>query len=155
VATTNIPYLSRITDYLFLSALPREEHVDDILALKVRLIISMPLYKPPEEFRRPPFQLLHLPTIDSPLTPLPICYLRRGVAAALPEIEAGRAVLVHCKQGVHRSVAMASCILVGKGFTVDEAMRLIKQEREEADPYAPYIERRIRKFAEGWLQSQG
>jgi protein-tyrosine phosphatase len=155
LATTDIPYLSRITDYLFLSALPKEEHAEDILALNVRLIISMPLYKPPKEFRVPPFQLLHLPTIDSPITPLPIRYLLRGVEAALPEIQEGHAVLVHCKQGVHRSVAMASCILIGKGYVAEDAMRLIKEERPEADPYAPYIAQRIYLFAKNWQQTQG
>ena len=81
----------------------------------VRLIVSLPLYWPPLVYTRPPFTFVHCPTIDSPLTPIPIFMLRRGVRAALPVIEHGGAVLIHCKAGVHRSVAMATCILIAHG----------------------------------------
>jgi protein-tyrosine phosphatase len=76
--------------------------------------------------------------------------LKKGVHAALPVIEGGSAVLVHCKAGVHRSVAMASCVLIGKGYTADEAMQLIKEKRAVADPDVGYIQKRIRKFERQW-----
>jgi hypothetical protein len=35
------PDISRITDYLYISAWPEGEHADEILALNIRLILSM------------------------------------------------------------------------------------------------------------------
>ena len=144
------PDLSQINDGLYLSSLPKAEHGDHIWSLGIRLIVSMPLYWPPTVFRKPPFHFVHCPSIDSPWTPIPLWILRRGVSAALPVIERGDAVLVHCKSGVHRSVAMASCILIAEGYSAKDAMRLIKEQRDEADPYAPYIRKRIEKFEPYW-----
>jgi len=65
-------------------------------------------------------------------------------------IESGGAVLVHCKSGVHRSVAQAACVLIAMGYTADDAMQLIKEKRAVADPDARHIQSRIRKFANQW-----
>jgi protein-tyrosine phosphatase len=100
----------------------------------------------------PPFQMLHLRTFDSPLLPMPLSSLRRGVETALPEIQAGRSVLVYCKQGRHRSVAMVCCILIGQGYSADDAMQLVKEKRPAADPGARHIQRRIRKFERRWQE---
>lgn len=152
---TDVPDISRITDYLFLSSLPRHEHAEHIWELGVRLIVSLPLYWPPRVYRNPPFAFVHCPTIDSPLTPIPIFMLRRGVSAALRTIDHHEKVLIHCKAGVHRSVAMATCILIAQGHTADDAMRFIVERRPVADPYAPYIQSRIRKFEQDWHDRHG
>ncbi len=144
------PDVSQITDYLFLSSLPRHEHAEHIRDLGVSLIVSMPLYWPPRAYRRPPFIFVHCPTMDSPLTPIPMFMLFRGVRAAIPVIERGEGVLIHCKAGVHRSVAMTTCVLIAHGYTADDAMKLVVERRPVADPHAPYIESRIRKFERDW-----
>ena len=150
------PDLSQITDYLFLSSLPKKEHADHICSLGVRLVISMPLYRPPRVYRQAPFQFVHCPSMDSRLTPIPQFILKRGVYRALPVInEQGHNVLVHCKEGVHRSVAMACCILIAKGYTAEEAMHLVKEKREKADPYAGYISKRIEIFEADWNEHHG
>jgi protein-tyrosine phosphatase len=95
-------------------------------------------------------QLLWLPTFDNPLMPMPVSTLQRGVEAALPVIADGYRVLVHCRAGVHRSVAMACCVLIGMGQTADEAMELVKEQRSVADPDTWYIQRRIYKFEKVW-----
>ncbi len=145
-----LPDVSKITDYLFLSSLPRREDSEHIWQLGVRLVVSMPLYWPPLVYCRPPFSFVHCPTIDSPMVPMPIFMLRRGVKAALPVIERGDAVLIHCKSGVHRSVAMTSCILITLGYKADDAMQFVVQQRGVADPYAPHIQSRIRAFELDW-----
>ena len=99
---------------------------------------------------QPPFRMLTLRTFDSPWIKIPVGTLRKGVVAALPVIAAGDKVLVYCRQGRHRSVAMASCILIGQGWPADEAMKLVKERRPIADPYAPHIESQIRAFAKSW-----
>jgi hypothetical protein len=147
------PDLSPITDELFLSSLPRHEHADHSWDLGVRLIVSLPLYPPPRVYRQPPFTFVHCPCIDSPLTPIPLFILRRGVQAALPSIARGEKVLIHCKAGVHRSVAMTACILIARGCTADAAMKFIIERRPVADPHAPHIESRIRAFEREWIRS--
>jgi protein tyrosine phosphatase (PTP) superfamily phosphohydrolase (DUF442 family) len=142
--------ISKITDYLYIAAHPQAEDAQALLDLQLGLIISM-IHEPPAPvFTSPPFSLLVITTHDSILRPIPIAKLIQGVEAALPVIEGGRPVLIFCRQGRHRSVAMASCILIGMGFTATEAMRLVKEKREQADPYIWYIQRRIRKFEMLW-----
>jgi hypothetical protein len=138
--------ISRITDDVFISAWPEGEHADEILDLNIRLILSMHWMRPSRTLHHPPLRVLWLPTIDTPFTPMPIATLRRGVEAALPVICDGRAVLCHCRAGVHRSVAMACCVLIGMGYSAQEAMRLVKEKRAVADPDIWYIRRRILEF---------
>jgi hypothetical protein len=142
--------ISPITDYLYISAWPLGEHADEIQALNVGLILSMHWIKPSKTLSTPPLRLIWLPTFDNPLVPMPIAIFKHGVNAALPVIRGGQRVLVHCKAGMHRSVAMACCVLIGMGQTADQAMRLVKDKRSTADPDAWYIQRRIYKFEQHW-----
>lgn len=144
------PHISQITDYLYISAFPHGKHVDEIVALGVRLVLSMHWIRPTKMLGKPPVELLWLPTIDKPFFPMPIKTLNKGVIAALPVIEDIGSVLVHCKAGVHRSVAQAACVLIGMDYSADDAMALIKERRAVADPYAGYIQKRIRKFEKQW-----
>ncbi len=50
---------------------------------------------------------------------------------------------------------MATCILIAQGYTADDAMKLIIEQRPVADPHAPHIESRIRAFEKDWSRSQG
>ena len=142
----NIPDVSPITDYLFVSSWPRGDHAEEIRAMDVRLILSMHWFKPARKLGDDPIRLLWLPTVDNPLFPMPMRSFKLGVEAALPVIEGGYKVLVHCRAGVHRSVAMACCVLIGMGYSSQEAMRLVKEKRAVADPYIWYIKRRILEF---------
>ena len=143
--------VSAITDQLFIAPRPRTRHVEHIRGLDVQLVLSMIGVRPPRELAEPPFTLLRLPVYDNPLIPIPLSALWRGVNAALPVMEAGGRVLVYCRAGRHRSVVMASCILIARGMTADEAMDTIVEHRPIADPHAGYIERRIRAFERDWL----
>ena len=155
MAVDDSPDVSKIVDGLYLSSFPRDRDADHLHALGVEMILSMTLRRPGRVYRRHPFRLLHLPAIDSPLTPIPIWLLQHGVKAAVTEIRDGKGVLVHCHAGVHRSVGMTCCILVGKGYSADDAMRLVKERRKVADPDAWYIKRRIRAFERRWQERPG
>ncbi|MDZ4179988.1 MAG: hypothetical protein U1E29_12280 [Coriobacteriia bacterium] len=145
---------SAITDALYIAARPRRHHVTGMHDLKIDLVISMIWFRPASELMRPPFELVRLPTADSPLFPIPLWMLKHGVEAALPVVRRGGRVLVYCLADRHRSVAMACCILIGLGMTADDAMRLVVTRRPVADPHAPHIERRIRAFEQDWLARQ-
>jgi hypothetical protein len=151
MASKSVPDVSAITDYLYISAWPRGDHAEEIRAMNVRLILSMHWFKPAKNLGHDPIRLLWLPTVDNPLFPMPIRSFSMGVEAALPVIKDGYRVLVHCRAGVHRSVAMACCVLIGMGQTAEEAMKLVKEKRAIADPYVWYIRNRILKFEKLWL----
>ena len=142
--------VSPITQYLSISAWLHADHAAEIQLLNVRLILSMHWIKPSRTLGLPPVRLLWLPTFDNPLMPMPISTLERGVEAALPVIHDGNGVLVHCRAGVHRSVAMACCVLIGMGHNAEAAMQLVQQQRPVADPHIWYIQRRIYLFEQLW-----
>jgi len=146
--------ITQIADRLYVGAWPQREHAGELATLNVRLIISMLFFeRMAVELSQPPFRLVRLRAFDHPLAPIPIQLLKRGVLEALPAMDGGASVLIHCKLGVHRSVAMASCVLIGMGRSADEAMRVVKERRPVADPHAWYIERRIRAFEKSWRRN--
>ena len=142
--------ISAITDQIYIAAHPKSAEVDTIKDLGVRLVINMIFHPPAREFSQPPLRLLTLRTFDSPWLLIPVKKLAKGVKEALPVIAEGGAVLIYCREGRHRSVAMAAAILIGLGSSADAAMQLIAERREVADPYAPHIQRQIRKFEQRW-----
>jgi protein tyrosine phosphatase (PTP) superfamily phosphohydrolase (DUF442 family) len=142
--------VSRITDYLYISSQLDPADAARIHALNVGLIISMIRRPPPPIYTYPPFRIIVLKTNDSPLFPIPLDKLMVGAEAALAVIQDGNPVLVYCQKGRHRSVAMASAILIAMGHTADEAMKLIRQMRHRADPQRWYIRKRIRLFELEW-----
>lgn len=145
--------VSAITDALFIAALPQARDVGAVQALGVHLVINMIWSRPASELNRPPLCLLTLRTFDSPLLRMPLTRLRTGVEAALPVLDQGGRVLVYCRKGRHRSVAMTACILIGLGYSSNEAMDLIAARRAVADPHARHIESRIRAFESQWRSS--
>jgi hypothetical protein len=147
--------ISKITDYLYVAPRQMAIELKTVRELDVRLVINMIAY------RRPPLapegvniDVLWLRTFDFPLLPIPVRTLRRGVEASLPVVHEGHSVLVYCEAGRHRSVAMASAILIGMGYTADEAMGLVSERRQVADPWAGHIQRQIRRFEAHWTKKQ-
>jgi hypothetical protein len=142
--------ISRITDTLYIAAHPQPSDAAYLRDLPTRLLLSVRMRSPGPAARSAAETWLHLPCVDSPLTPIPMLLLFRGVEAAMPIIQQGGNVVVHCHYGRHRSVAMACCILIGQGYTAEDAMRLVIEQRAAADPYIWYIRSRIVRFAEKW-----
>lgn len=143
--------MTEITENLYIASRVRNEDLQAILRLGPSLIINMIVQiRPPKALVAEGLEVLWLRTFDFPLIPIPVRTLKRGVEAALPVIGNGGHVLVFCEQGRRRSVAMASCILIGQGYSAEEAMQLISSKREVADPYAWHIQRQIRRFEALW-----
>jgi histidinol-phosphate aminotransferase len=73
-----------------------------------------------------------------------------AVDAVRDHIAAGRTVLVHCRQGVSRSVAVAAAaIAVKDGTSLREAINAIELERPQADP-----DRALIGMAETYLEER-
>ena len=146
--------ISEITNYLYIAAHPDGRHAEQIAAHNIRLVINMIWFKPAEEYTKPPFRMVTYRTFDSPIFRIPVGTLVKGVEEALTVIEKGEAVMTYCRQGRHRSVAMASCILIANGYSADDAMNLVSARREAADPRARHIEAQIRKFEQVWHETR-
>lgn len=147
---------SEITPDLFIGTTPAMRDYDQLRTLGVKLVINMRWNFPPlPDRRRPPMHRLWLPVFDSPLLPIPIKTLWKGVRTAQPILEQGGKVYAHCAAGAHRGVAMGAAILISQDYSAEAAMRLIKQRREKADPYIWYIRRQIVRFGEEWVKTNG
>lgn len=135
--------ISQITDYLYISVYPLSHNAAELQALGIGLILNTYHFPLAPIYRRPPFHSLWLPSADHPWFPMSLNKLQRGVEAALEVIAQGKPVLSNCHAGRHRSVALACCILIARGYSSGEAIRLVKQKRPKADPEISYIKQRI------------
>jgi protein tyrosine phosphatase (PTP) superfamily phosphohydrolase (DUF442 family) len=142
--------ISQITEGLFVSNWPIAKHVPVIVDHGIKLIICTLRERQDKELNQPPLKMVQIQMTDAPFMPLPMSKLQKGVETAIPYLEADSKVLVFCKSGIHRSVAMASCILIGQGHSAAEAMKMVADTREIADPYKPHIRKRIEKFEPYW-----
>ena len=91
---------------------------------------------------------LHLPTEDHCAVALDD--MDAGVAFARRELQGGRKLLVHCREGIGRSVTLALCILIDAGLEPLEAMRQVKDRRYWASPSPAQFD----ALAE-WLRRRG
>jgi len=143
--------ISKITEKLYVGSLLKEAAESCVRSQGIKLIISMVcFYPPPAIYSQEPYESLWLPTFDFPLLPIPLRMLQKGVERALPVLEDGRSVLVFCRQGRHRSVALAASIMIAMNYTSSEAMTILKSARRVADPDASHIKQQILRFERQW-----
>jgi hypothetical protein len=142
---------SAITDQIYVGGLPGTDETDALRALDPSLVVNMLGAPPPASVQALGVPVVTLSTRDNLLFPIPIERLERGVRAALPVLRDGGRVLVYCRLGRHRSVAMAVCILIALGFSSAEAAQRVRSKRPQADPRAWHIWRRILAFERHWM----
>lgn len=142
---------SKITDRLYIGTTPKTEDYATLRKLGVDLVINMRIGLPPRrDVHSSPMKSIWLPSIDSPIFPIPMRFLKTGVKEALKVMEDGGSVYTHCAKGRHRGPAMGACILIARGMNPEKSMQLIKQQRPASDLQAWYIHRRIMQFAREW-----
>lgn len=148
--------ISKITDHLYVSSRIRAEDWDAVEAIGPDLVISMVGGKVYEKLEfHESIEFLMLRSFDTFLTPIPMGKLLQGVRISLPVINRGGKVLVYCMKGKRRSVTMAAAILIAQGRTAEQAIELIKQQREIADPTRWYVKWRIGRFEAVWKRLGG
>ncbi len=146
---------SQITDSIYIGTTPLTEDYRQLRELGVQLVINMRAeQRPHPDLDEPPLPVLWLPSFDTPLLPIPLRHLIKGVLAALRTIEQGGKVYAHCAKGRHRGAAMAAAILIAQGYLPEQAIHIIKQHRKIAQPEAWYIRWRIFGFAKIWTLHQ-
>lgn len=144
--------ISPITDRLYIGRKPRtRDDYEELHRLGIHFIINTIWgSKPVPDPLSPPIPTLWIGLHDFLFLPIPTEALWEGMQEVLPRIQQGEKILVHCRRGRHRSVAMCAAILIAQGMTATEAMALIKEKRHYANPYAWHIRGRIEKFEREW-----
>jgi protein tyrosine phosphatase (PTP) superfamily phosphohydrolase (DUF442 family) len=142
---------SQLTKNIYIGTQPDARDYETLRELGIEMILNMRFRSGPQpDDHHEPIPTIWLRTFDNPLLPIPVSALIKGVEAALPVIQAGGKVYIHCAHGVHRSPAMGAALLVAMGHSTQEAIDLIRQRRPVADPGIWYIRWRIERFARQW-----
>src|SRR5574341_45452 len=89
---------------------------------------------------------LWLPTPDDDAPTLD--QLREGVRFIYEAVSAGRAVYIHCAQGVGRAPTMAAAYMIAEGRSLKDAMAMIRKVRPFITP-TPAQMRRLEEWAVG------
>jgi hypothetical protein len=70
---------------------------------------------------------LHLPTVDD--TAISDEHLEKGISFIREVIQEGGKVYIHCGAGVGRAPTMAAAYLMSEGYSLDDALALIRKVR--------------------------
>lgn len=95
---------------------------------------------------------LHLPTADQ--CPPPRERLEEAVRWVEVHLGAGHRVLLHCEHGVGRSALLALCVMVGRGLSPLEALRIAKAARWQVSPSPAQLETYLAFCAQRILQAR-
>ena len=119
------------------------QQIADIIKQDVRLIVDLrPEADDADVWAEMGVDYLHLPTDDRHGHSVPRQLFDRLVAKALPRIEAGEKVLVHCHMGINRGPSGAFALMLAMGHDPIEAFDLIREKRPEA--YIAYAKDALR-----------
>lgn len=147
--------ISQITPCLYVASEMADRDLPRIEEIGFALVISMIGQRAPlEALQAPGRDLLWLRAYDNFFTPIPIRKLITGTERAAPLVREGKKVLVFCREGKRRSVTMAAAILISLEYSAEDAMQLLKEKRQVANPMYFYVRHRIRKFARQWRRQR-
>ena len=123
------PDLSWITDLVAVSGTLQPRHIPALAGMGVRSIVDLREEDrdDPELLAQHDIRFLHLPTRDhcSPSQQ----QLVEGARWVLGELQAHRKTVVHCLEGIGRSVAVVCCALMMGGDSLAEALGLVRARR--------------------------
>ncbi len=123
------PDLSWITDQLAVSATLHPRHIAELAKMEVGAVLDVREEDgdDPALLARHGIRFLHLPARDH--SPPSQDQLFEGTRWVLDELQAGRRTLVHCKEGIGRSVVLACCVLMVDGLDLGQALSLVNSKR--------------------------
>ncbi|MEE8163513.1 MAG: dual specificity protein phosphatase family protein [Anaerolineae bacterium] len=123
------PDLSWITNLLGVSGTLHPHHIAELARMGVRAVLDLRSEDRdnPELLARYGIRFLHLPTRDhfSPSQ----SQLLEGARWVRKEMQATWRTVVHCKEGIGRSVAVVCCALMLGGYIPTEAVHLVRSRR--------------------------
>jgi protein-tyrosine phosphatase len=103
----------------------------------------------PEALAKAGIEFLHVPTPDR--YGFADHQLQTGVEWVLKHMAEGKQVFLHCEHGVGRGPLMACAVLVARGHTAPEALRLVRSARWQALPNDRQLETLL-QFEKDWRQ---
>lgn len=126
---TGVPLLqySMITPQLYVGPQFREPGKRFLQAQGINACVNMRIEKDDALLGLALDRYLHLPTIDDDAPSLE--NLEKGVLFIREIIASGGKVYIHCGAGVGRAPSMAAAYLISEGYTLDEALALIRKPR--------------------------
>jgi hypothetical protein len=102
--------------------------------------------------RKHEIRLLHVPVDDG--CPFDEARLRAAVRWVLSALQRGEKVVIHCEYGIGRSALLAGAVLVSRGLSPLEALRLLKTRRPLISPSPGQLQCLI-QFAAAWHRHAG
>ncbi len=123
------PDLSWITDQLAVSGTVQPLHYPLLANIGIKSVVDLREEDKgdPQAMARQGMRFLHLPTRDH--TSPTQSQLKEGSRWVVAEMRAGRKTLVHCKEGLGRSIAVICCAFIIRGHRLREAIRLVEARR--------------------------
>ncbi len=140
--------MSRITDQLYVGRTPRRRDYQTLADVGITLLINMRAEWPSPIFvRQNIMQDIWVPCFDLPLGFVGQKRLLATALLAKQEIERGGKVYVFCHKGRHRSVAMASAVLLLQGYSLAKVQALFVKQRPVSDLKRYQVHRAVSRFA--------
>ena len=123
------PDMAWVAEDLAVSGSLNPRHFHHLSRLGVTAVVDMRQEgkDDPDLLARHGVSFLHLPVRN--LHPPTQEQLQRGTRWVLEHLRGGGKALVHCKDGIGRSVSLAACVLMTRGHDVDSAVTLIGSVR--------------------------
>ena len=109
----------------------------------IKACVNMRIEKDDAAFGLDLERYLHLPTVDDTAPSLE--HLDKGVTFIDEVIQKGGKVYIHCGAGVGRAPTMAAAYLISTGYTLDEALALIRKARPFITITPPQMEQ-LRRY---------
>jgi atypical dual specificity phosphatase len=135
-----------IDDDVLLGALPFRGDVKKLRELGVSAVVNtcIEYAGPANEYARAGIEQMHIPTVD--FTPPSYEDIVQSVEFIKRQTAAGKKVYIHCKAGRGRSATIAVCYLISKGFSPEEAQRILLEKRPHVMPEV-YKREVVQRFA--------
>ena len=124
-----LPDLDWITTTLCVSGTLHPWHIEELARIGIGAIVDMREEGKDDEklMAQHGIRFLHLPVRDR--WPPSQSQMTEGADWVLSQMEEQRKTLVHCKEGIGRSVALACCVLMRQGHDLASAVRLVRARR--------------------------
>ena len=109
----------------------------------VRYCVNMRIEFDDAEHGLAPEHYCYLPTVDDEAPTLE--HLRRGVEFVEGAVSAGESVYIHCGGGIGRAPTMAAAYFISRGYSLEDAVELIRERRPFIHIMPPQFEQ-LRRY---------
>ena len=144
-AVTGVPMIgnSLVAPGVLVGPQYRRNGLQRLAEMGVRYCINMRIEYDDAEHGLAPEHYCYLPTVDDEAPTLD--QLRRGVEFVEGAVSAGESVYIHCGGGVGRAPTMAAAYFISRGYSLDDAVALIRETRPFIHIMPPQLDQ-LRRF---------